>query len=539
MRVNPDPHPDHPPASGASDLSARARGHRGHDAPREPDPLCASAALRETTGPEQSRPPRRCNSVQITITRVTSIVAALLLPAFALAGGEARILADVLLDDQPEAYEGGSLIGPPDSRATWFSFGGIEPFGGVAMVAFSTGEAGGEPLPGTDLGAVGADNDIAGLNLTLRAPDDAHSLRIAVRALAPEDPGDGSVGDDVARILVAGDAVALDPATLGDLVPESVVFATARDEELAGTPYDDGGTGTGWIEAMTAVEPGAQVALRIEVRDGADDAFGDLLLLVDALRFDAGVIEGVDPGPAPLLTAVTPAVVPEDAEATVRLSGRTFPADVAVELVDGEGLVVHAVAPGELLRRSAEQLEVTLPPLPAEPLGVRMRWSGGALRWDDVLRIETERPLITGIVPDVGPADGGGLATVTGSGFHGVTSVTLGGADVASFEVLSPERIDLVVPPGDPGPDDLELFAAGGFVELVDAYTWAGPAGGVGDDDDDGGGGGPAPIGCGFANSGDGSGGGGGSGGAGLLAGLAAAAVVNRRRSGGPRPASA
>lgn len=423
------------------------------------------------------------------------LAALALLPTTALAGGEVRILADVLLD-QPETYEGGALFGPPDSRATWYSFGGIEPFGGIAMLAFSTGEAGGDPFPGTDLGAVGADNDIAGLNLTLRAPADAHSMRIAVRALAPVAEDEPSVTDDLARILVAGDPVALDPWTLGDLQPGTEVFLTARDFELDGTPFDAPvGTGTAWIEAIAPVSPGAQIALRIEVRDGGDDAFGDLLLLVDSLRFDAGVVEDVIPGSAPLLLAVTPAEVPAEGAATVLLSGRTFPPEVAVQVVDDVGAVIGALAPEAVRWRSAEQVEADLPALPEGAAGIRLSWAGGSLRWDDVLRVETPRPWIDALVPAVGPSLGGGLLTVHGDGFYDVSGVTLGGVEVASREVVSPTRMDLVVPSHAAGTGDLEFFAAGGFAELTDAFTWTqsdDPAGG--DDDDDPAG--PSPVQC-------------------------------------------
>ena len=456
------------------------------------------------------------------------LAALVLLPATALAGGEVRILADVLLD-QPETYEGGSLIGPPDSRATWYSFGGIEPFGGIAMLAFSTGEAGADPLPGTDLGAVGADNDIAGLNLTLRAPADAHSLRIAVRALAPEAEDESSVAEDVARILVAGDPASLDPWTLGDLQPGSEAFLGARDHELDGTPFDgSGGTGTAWIEAITPVSPNAQIALRIEVRDGGDNAFGDLLLLVDSLRFDTGVVEDVMPGPAPLLLAVTPAEIPEELPTTVLLSGRTFPPDVDVQVVDGTGAVLAALAPDDVRWRSGEQIEVDLPALPEGAAGVRLTWSGGSLRWDDVLSIDTPRPWIDALVPSVGPTAGGGLVTVYGDGFYDVTSVTLGDLEVASWAVVSPERLDLVVPSGPAGAGDLELFAAGGFVELTDAFTWTegGSTADDGDDDDDPGG--PTPIQCASADGGRG----------GLIGGLLVLAALSRRRSGGRRSAS-
>ncbi len=422
------------------------------------------------------------------------------LPAEAAAGSEVRILSDVLLV-QPETFEGGSILGPPDSRATWYSFGGIVPFSGQAMLVFSTGQVGGDPLPGTDLSAVGPGDDIAGLNLSLRVPEDAHSMRIAARLCAPAAAELPELVDDVARILVQGDPIALDPYSLGDLTPPSPALTTARDSELQGTPFarPDGG-GTAWIEAIVAVQPGSQIAVTIEVRDGGASAGGDVVLLVDGLRFDAGVPEAAEPGPAPLLTAVTPDEAPEDRPVTVVLEGRSFPPDLAVELTaDDETLVV--VPDADVTWRSAERVEVELPALPEADAGVRLTWSGGAVRWDDVLTVDTPRPRILSVTPNTGPAAGGGLATLSGSGFFDVSSVSVGGSPATNLVVVSRERIDFVVPPGEPGPADVELFAAGGFVEAPGAWTWAEATDGAGDDDDDGGSG-PSPVECSVAGGG-------------------------------------
>lgn len=401
----------------------------------------------------------------------------LLVPGVALAGGEVRILADVLLSD-PTTFEGGSLIGPPESRATWYGYGGIEPFEGPAMLVFSTGEVGGDPLPGTDLGAAGADNDIAGINLSLRVPDDARSMRIAVRVLAPDAPGAPELADDMARVLVQGDPIALDPWTLGPLGAEGPAMSTARPEELLGTPFaQPDGVGTGWLEAVVPVEPGSQLAVRLEVRDGPDDARGDLVLLADGLRFDRGVPEDVQPGHAPRLEVVSPLRLPEDLATTVLLTGHHLPPDLQVTLLDGGGQTVHEVPAAAVRWRSSEQVELDLPPLAVGLLSARLAWSGGAIRWDDALEVDTPPPRITEVSPDSGPAAGGGLVQVTGVGFIEVSRLTLGGQDINEFEVVSWEQLELVVPPGEPGPAALEVFAHGGFAELPAAYTRSEQAG--------------------------------------------------------------
>lgn len=446
----------------------------------------------------------------------------------ALAGSEVRILSDVLLD-QPETFEGGSIIGPPSSRATWYGFGGIKPFSGQAMLVFSTGELGDDPLPGTDLNAVGPGDDIAGLSLSLRVPDDARSMRIAARLCVPADVELPELADDVARILVQGDPIALDPYSLGDLVPDSAALTTARDDELEGTPFArPGGSGTAWIETVVPVQPGSQIAVTIEVRDGGELAGGDIVLLVDGLRFDRGTVEAVQPGPVPLLTAVRPDGVAEDRPVTVVLEGRSLPPDVSVELTE-DGELLAAVPGSDLRWRSSERIEVDLPALLEAEAGIRLVWSGGAIRWDESLAVATPRPRILSITPDTGPPAGGGLATIEGSGFVDVSGVSVGGEPATSLVVVSPERIDLVVPPGPPGPADVELFAAGGFVEAPGAWSWAEAAPGTALDDDDGPGG-PTPIECSTAAGGRGA--------LGALLLLFAGLLRRRARRGVRRPAS-
>ncbi len=400
----------------------------------------------------------------------------LLMPGVALAGGEVRILADVLLSD-PTTFEGGSLIGPPESRATWYGYGGVEPFEGPAMLVFSTGEVGGDPMPGTDLGATGAENDIAGLNLSLRAPEDARSMRIAVRILAPDAPDAPEVAGDLARVLVQGDPIALDPWTLGPLGTTGPAVTTARPEELQGTPFaPPDGLGTAWLEAVVPVEPGSQLAVRLEVRDGGDDPLGDLVLLADGLRFDPGVPEDVQPGHAPRLEAVSPSRLPEDLPTTVLLTGRHLPPDLQISLLDDAGQLVHDVPAAAARWRSSEQVEVDLPELASGLLSLRLGWSGGAIRWDGVLEVDTPPPRITALSPDTGPVEGGGLVSVVGQGLIEVSRLTLGSDDITEFAVLSREQLEFVVPPGAPGPADLEVFAHGGFAELPAAYTRSGPA---------------------------------------------------------------
>lgn len=404
------------------------------------------------------------------------LAATALAPAAARAGGEVAILADVLLA-QPETYEGGSLIGPPESRATWYHYGGIAPFDGSAMLVLSTGQVGGDPMPGSDLGAAGAENDIAGLNLSLLAPDDARSMRIAVRVLAPTPSEAPELAGDQARVLVQGDPIALDPSTLGSLEPGTQAMGTATAEETQGTPFaSPDGVGSGWIEAVVAIEPGSLVAVRVETRDGSDSALGDFVMLADGLLFDTGIPEGVRPGVVPLLARAQPERLPELLPVTVLLSGRGIPPDVRVSLVDADGATAAELDGSDVHWLSTEQVEVDLPALEQGPLDVRLAWQGGAIRWPAALEVDTPPPRITGVNPDTGPASGGGLVAVAGLGFIEVSRLTIDDEEVDEFAVVGPELLEFVVPPGEPGPADLAVFAHGGFAEAQGIYVRAGLA---------------------------------------------------------------
>jgi hypothetical protein len=56
-------------------------------------------------------------------------------------------------------------------------------------------------------------------------------------------------------------------------------------------------------------------------------------------------------------------------------------------------------------------------------------------------------PVITSIVPNVGPTTGGQTVTINGQNFTGATSVTFGGTPCASFTVVSATQITCVTPP--------------------------------------------------------------------------------------------
>jgi len=78
-------------------------------------------------------------------------------------------------------------------------------------------------------------------------------------------------------------------------------------------------------------------------------------------------------------------------------------------------------------------------------------------------------PVVSGVSPSSGPAAGGTLVTVSGSGFTGAAAVDFGGTAAASFWVVSDSQLAAVSPAGSPGTVDVT-------VTTPDGTSAAGPA---------------------------------------------------------------
>jgi len=391
----------------------------------------------------------------------------------ALAGDQAQILADVLLSDS-SSYEGGSLFGPPESRGTWYSFGDIQPVDGNAMIAFSTGDADGSPVPGTDLGVQHGGDDRAGMNLTLRVPAEARSMRISYRFITPAEPAADSAADE-ARMFLQGESIGLSPWTLSTLTTEAA--GLRADEALTGTWFEeDAGVATPWTEVVLPVSPGDQLLVSMEVEDDPASDLGDVLLLLDRLSFDQGIPEvgSIRPGRVPLITSIRPERILPTTPATLLVAGRDLPPSehLEIELESTSGEVV-VLSEDDVISISAEQLSLNVESLPEGTWGMRVIWSGGVLFWPDLFDVKLQLPRLLSVAPATGPSVGGGLALIDGIGFEDVTSLRWAGEPIEAYSILSPEQIELVVPPGLPGSVDVSIFAAGGWNEAPEFYVYA------------------------------------------------------------------
>jgi hypothetical protein len=380
----------------------------------------------------------------------------LLLPAAALAGGTEVDAFALAVLAQPETHQGGSLIGATASRATWYFLGDLRPLLDPAMAVFSTGTLGLAPLPGDDLAAVGVADDASGLNLSLASPSWARSLRVGYRLLVPDTLG-AALELDRATLSVRGDTVALDAYTQGPIGPG---FPGLRgDDGLIGTVWA-GGLVTPWLEAVVPVSGLQTLPIRVEVRDGSSDPGGDIALLVDDIRFDRGIPWSVRPGPVPLLLAVEPARSPAGVESLLVVSGRNFPPDLTVSRMEGDDEIVLTAT-----WRSAERIDVALPPTDTGAYALRLGWGDAHLTYEEALTVREPVLRVDAIAPAVALPAGGGLVRIDGDGFYGVNAVRIGAADTP-FRALSATRIEAVVPPSSAAEDDVEVETVSGRAVL-------------------------------------------------------------------------
>ncbi len=171
----------------------------------------------------------------------------------------------------------------------------------------------------------------------------------------------------------------------------------------------------------------------------------------------------------PLLNSIFPNRAPLGGALSVRLVGRDFADGMAVRIgtLDCEDVAVE----------NQNRMTCTVPPSAvADSFDVSVTWPDGAR--DTLPRGFTyfEPVTIAEILPPVGPALGGAPITILGTGFIEATEVRIGGirADVA--EVIPsdrlPDRLEVIIPPGEPGTVDVVVRNLNGSATAEDGFTW-------------------------------------------------------------------
>ena len=87
---------------------------------------------------------------------------------------------------------------------------------------------------------------------------------------------------------------------------------------------------------------------------------------------------------------------------------------------------------------------------------------------------QVAQPTVTAVSPPSGPAAGGNVVTITGTGFTGATSVRFGTVTTTHFTVKSSTRITVTVPAQSASTHDVNVTTPGGrsVSNSVDKYTY-------------------------------------------------------------------
>jgi hypothetical protein len=179
------------------------------------------------------------------------------------------------------------------------------------------------------------------------------------------------------------------------------------------------------------------------------------------------VAQAVQPGAvaaAPVLTSVVPNTGPAAGSNNVTLNGSSFTGATAVTFG-------AAAALGYTVNSSAKITAVAPPGTGA--VSVTVKTPGGTS--NPVTYTYAAAPTLTSVSPSQGPASGGTVVTLTGTGFTGATAVSFGASPATSFTVNSPTQITAIAPAGT-GAVPVTVTTAAGTTGPVYFFYLAAPA---------------------------------------------------------------
>ncbi|WP_329409986.1 IPT/TIG domain-containing protein [Nocardia vinacea] len=163
----------------------------------------------------------------------------------------------------------------------------------------------------------------------------------------------------------------------------------------------------------------------------------------------------------PTLTTVVPNVGPVAGGTTVVLTGTNLTAATAVDF--------GATPAISFTVNSATQITAVAPAGAAGTVQVTVTTAGGTSNGVGYTYVAV--PILTTVVPNVGPVAGGTTVVLTGTSLTGAAAVTFGVTPAISFTVDSATQITAVVPAGAAGTVQVTVTTAGGTSNGV-GYTY-------------------------------------------------------------------
>lgn len=166
--------------------------------------------------------------------------------------------------------------------------------------------------------------------------------------------------------------------------------------------------------------------------------------------------------PAPTISNIAPNTGSTDGNSSVTITGTNLIGATSVTFggAAGTGLTVN----------SGSSITVTTPAHAAGAVDVVVTAAGGPVTSTGGFTYVAP-PAISSATPNTGSTDGGEPLTLTGVGFTGATSATIGGHTVTDFIVVNDTTITLTTPATTAGTHDVVVAAVSGSLTLPNSFT--------------------------------------------------------------------
>ena len=283
-------------------------------------------------------------------------------------------------------------------------------------------------------------------------------------------------GGTSAPLTFTYEAAPFGAPVLTSLTPESGPAGGGTRVVVTGTGFFPGSTVT--VGGTAGIEPDELSADGTELTfTTPPGAAGDAPVTVTGVLGTSAPLEFTYLAPpvgSPVLTGIAPAAGPVAGGTPVTLTGTGFTAGSTITIGDATGLV-------GTLSQDGTQLTVTTPPAPAGEVTVTVTNATGtsAPLTFTYQAPPAVAPVVTSLSPTAGPAGGGTTVTVTGTGFTGDSTVTVGGASGIRPDTVATDGTTLTftTPAGAAGTADVSVTSPAGTSGTVPFTYQAPPAG--------------------------------------------------------------
>jgi hypothetical protein len=171
------------------------------------------------------------------------------------------------------------------------------------------------------------------------------------------------------------------------------------------------------------------------------------------------------PIPSPLISSISPTAGATSGGRGVTIFGSHF--------INVTGVSFGSTPALSFVVESQSRIIAVTPPQSAGEVNVTVTTESGTSNSTATFTYEpVVIPTIDSVTPNSGSPTGGTYATLSGSGFRDIISITVGGEPSDYFYVLDDNELVFEVPAGDVGTVSIVLITDGGTATLVNGFTY-------------------------------------------------------------------